>query len=253
MKGWFSELQLPLSEGPKGWKPYWLHRGGSSCVTNLTCHVSILSAGCTPHELHKHAEEEILFVLAGKPRLLVQEPSGTLITHEAEAGSLAYYPGHTLHTLTNASDCPATYLMFKWTNDTSSTRSEGLPIQLHRCLPISDDGIRPGKSWRSQRIFAGPTTWLDRLQCHTSTVNPGGGYEPHTDSYDVAFVLLSGTLETEAGTLNPFDVAYVEAGEPHGMRNVGPDQARYIVFEFERASHEDDSSVTISASGSDFE
>jgi quercetin dioxygenase-like cupin family protein len=236
MTSWSSELHLPLTEGPKGWKPYWLHRGGSRAVSNLTCHVSILSGGRTPHELHSHPEEELLLVLDGTPQLRVQEPSGTLTTHQAGAGSLAYYPADTLHTLTNASERPATYLMFKWTNDTPATGSGELPIQLHRCLPISDDGIRPGKSWRSQRIFEGQTRWLDRLQCHTSTVNPGGGYEPHADAHDVAVVLLTGSVETEAGTLKPFDVAYIEAGEPHGMRNPGPNQARYIVFEFERVS-----------------
>ncbi len=63
-------------------------------------------------------------------------------------------------------------------------------------------------------------------------LQPGAGYEPHADPYDVAILLLSGTVETLDRTLTAPGVIYYCAGEPHGMRNVGQDPARYLVFEF---------------------
>ena len=43
---------------------------------------------------------------------------------------------------------------------------------------------------------------------------------------------LDGTVETLGQRVEPFSVIYCSAGELHGMRNVGSERARYLVFEF---------------------
>jgi hypothetical protein len=63
-------------------------------------------------------------------------------------------------------------------------------------------------------------------------MQPGGGYAPHVDAYDVAILVLEGTVETLGQTCGPNTVIFYAAGESHGMRNVGPIPARYIVWEF---------------------
>ena len=78
----------------------------------------------------------------------------------------------------------------------------------------------------------GPTTFLGKLHAHVTTLQPGAGYEPHVDAYDVAILTLSGTVETLGDRVGPDTVIYYAAGEAHGMRNVGSGVARYLVFEF---------------------
>jgi hypothetical protein len=80
-------------------------------------------------------------------------------------------------------------------------------------------------------LFEGSTQYLRKLHSHVTVLEPGGGYEPHVDAYDVAIVVLEGALETIGGHAAPHDVIFYRAGEAHGMRNVGDGAARYVVFE----------------------
>jgi hypothetical protein len=83
-----------------------------------------------------------------------------------------------------------------------------------------------------RRLFEGPTAYLGKLHAHVTTLQPGAGYAPHVDAYDVAILTLAGTVETLGERVGPQSVIYYGAGELHGMRNVGPEVARYLVFEF---------------------
>ena len=47
-----------------------------------------------------------------------------------------------------------------------------------------------------EEILNGPTAYLSRLQSHITTLQQGAGYQPHSDAYDVAILLLRGTVET---------------------------------------------------------
>ncbi|MEX1013808.1 MAG: hypothetical protein WDZ80_01445, partial [Candidatus Paceibacterota bacterium] len=81
-------------------------------------------------------------------------------------------------------------------------------------------------------LFEGPTKYLHKFRAHMSTLLPNGGYEPHSDPYDVALLVLSGTVETIGRSVGPNSVVFYAAGEPHGIRNVGEVNAAYLVFEF---------------------
>jgi len=61
---------------------------------------------------------------------------------------------------------------------------------------------------------------------------PGGGYDPHVDDHDVAIIVLEGLLETQGRTFGPNAFLLHSAGATHGVRNVGKEPARYLVFEF---------------------
>ena len=52
------------------------------------------------------------------------------------------------------------------------------------------------------------------------------------DPYDVAILLLAGTVETLGRTVTAPSVICYQAGEPHGITSVGDVPARYLVFEF---------------------
>ncbi len=81
-------------------------------------------------------------------------------------------------------------------------------------------------------IFESPTRYLRRLHCHVSTLRPGAGYDPHEDDYDVAMVLLSGTVETAGRRVEAPSAIFYSADQPHGIRNVGDKPAQYVVLEF---------------------
>jgi hypothetical protein len=76
------------------------------------------------------------------------------------------------------------------------------------------------------------TSYLTKLHAHQSVLLPGGGYEPHVDGHDVAIIVLTGILETRGRTFGPNAFILHSAGSSHGIRNIGTEIARYLVFEF---------------------
>ena len=207
-------LRLPLEpDEQQGWKPYPVFSGSTADLPSLSCHASVLVHGHSPHPPHRHAEEELLLLLSGEVELVLESERARL-----RPGELVYYPAGFAHTLQTTSAEPAMYVMFKW---------RGEPGAADRHLSHSRFETAGG----SRMLFEGSTQYLRKLHSHVTVLEPGGGYDPHVDAYDVAIVVLEGALETIGGHAAPHDVIFFPAGEAHGMRNEGDGAARYVVFE----------------------
>jgi mannose-6-phosphate isomerase-like protein (cupin superfamily) len=123
---------VPLApDEQKGWKPYYLFRGLTRDETYLSCHVSVLTAGHSPHPPHTHKEEELLLVLAGEVDLTLPQLASDRQGRpwRLQTGQFVYYPAEFPHTLTSASSAPANYLMFKWHSGRKADKAH-LPFRL---------------------------------------------------------------------------------------------------------------------------
>jgi quercetin dioxygenase-like cupin family protein len=236
-RGWLTSridrVSLPLQpDEEKGWRPYPIFRGATKGLSWLSCHVSVLNRARCPHLPHAHKEEELLLLLSGDVDLIFpndQPPYGNR-RQPLKAGQFVYYPSGFSHTLQTVSESPSTYLMFKWHAPVieQGDRLEYGLFNMYEHMKGSD--LKEG--FHSRVVFDRPTAFLERLHCHTSTLTPGAVYDPHSDPYDVAIIVLEGEVETLEKRVGPHGVIFYAAGEPHGMRNPGDEVARYIVFEF---------------------
>jgi ectoine hydroxylase-related dioxygenase (phytanoyl-CoA dioxygenase family)/uncharacterized RmlC-like cupin family protein len=228
-------VRLPLEQDPEvGWKPHPLFRGATPDIREMRCHVSVLDPGRQPHPPHRHDEEEILVILDGEADLVWGEGDDPERTakHRAGRGSFAYYPAGSPHTIHNGSADQVSYLMFRWTSD---RRERGASLE-RRLVPFPEPDAAthegPPTGFPAKRVLGGETRYLRHLHAHVTTLQPGGGYKPHVDAYDVGIVMLEGIVETLGERVEPHGVIFYAAGEPHGMRNVGEEPAVYLVFEF---------------------
>jgi len=229
-------LQIPLPpDQEKVCKSYSIFKGATPDVQSLSCHASVLTHGQRPHPPHLHEEEEILLLLSGEVDLIIpslEKLEGTQ-RKPLKSGELVYYPAHFAHTLETVSSEPANYLMFKWRSDPSRADS---PLAFgHFCVFDAAGEPQVETGLHTRIVFEGPTTYLRTLQCHTSTLTAGAGYDPHIDAYEVAIVVLEGEIETLGERVGPHSVIFYPSGEPHGMFNPGNVTARYVVFEFHGA------------------
>jgi uncharacterized cupin superfamily protein len=225
-------VALPLAEDPvKRWRPYRQFRGPTSTLAAMSCHISVLSAGHRPHPPHIHQEEELLIVLDGavEIELADDKESSNSRRHPMKPGMFSYYPATQHHTIHNTSVMPATYLMFKW-----HAGIAGSEAPLSASIFEYDAAVVPAEPtpMAKKLLFQQATHALGKLHAHLTTLQPGAGYEPHADPYDVAIVLLSGEIETVGKRVRPLGLVYYSAGVLHGMRNVGTTPATYLVFEF---------------------
>jgi len=226
-------LRIPLPAAEEdGWKPYPIFNMKTSGLQNLSCHASVLNSDHSPHLPHTHNEEEILMLLWGEIDLILPDRQGPAVNQRIHLrqGEFVYYPACFAHTLQTTSKASANYLMFKWQDNRKKNKS---PLTFcHFSLLDSFSGSKAKDLFCSRLVFEGSTVYLRKLHCHTSTLTPGAGYDPHIDDYDVAIIVLEGTVKTLGKHVGPYSVIFYRAGEPHGMRNTGESIAKYVVFEF---------------------
>jgi oxalate decarboxylase/phosphoglucose isomerase-like protein (cupin superfamily) len=212
-------------------------RGRTAQVGFVDAHSSVLAPGASPHPLHAHVEEEILVVVSGQAELLTADKlNAQAVRRETMGeGDFAYYPAFQPHTLINASDKPVLYTMLKWRNKRGHIWGKAATLTF-----VWASGILFAAADTTKRnqgtILNVKTRWLDRLHCHVSIVAPGVGYPEHGDRYDVAIVLFAGSIETLGKTVSAPALLYHPAHALHGMKSVGSDPARYLVFELDRSA-----------------
>ncbi len=233
--GWITNLELPLAENRNtGWNIFNVFQGPTPSMKHFGSHVSVLSAGSTPHPLHEHEEEEIIVMLSGQMDIVTQGGSHSQATaRRISPGSLVYHQARQRHTINSVGPGPSTYLIFKWLGEPDSRRGGTLGSSIF-AIPDgeTEHAKSPVEGLVCVPVIDSPTLYLRKLQCHMSTLIPGAGYAPHSDPYDVAIVMMSGTVETLGEQAGPHDVIFYRAGEPHGMMNLGSVPARYLAFEF---------------------
>lgn len=220
---------LPEGEDFASFQHFW---GPTPAVTDIECHSSILAPGAIPHPLHQHVEEEILVVVSGAAELHVAGDAAGTVNFERVTmgpGDFAYYPAWEHHTLCNAGDTPLLYTMLKWANPGKPRQSRAAG----RAFIRAGDALRSAGPGIGAPLREVRTRWLKRLHAHVSALAPGEGYEPHADRYDVAILLLAGSIETLGREVAAPALLYHPANAQHGMRATGTEPARYLVFELE--------------------
>jgi len=225
------QLAMPAEPAPDFASLPHFH-GITPMVDKLHCHSSMLSPGATPHPPQGHAEEELMIIVAGEAELITVPAAApdTLTRTRVRAGDFAYYPAFQLHTLVNTSAAPVLYTMLQWTNPLRRWPwSDRLEILAASASLVPDGSADPQMKLLRER----PSRWLRRLQFHTSVLPAGTGHDVHADDYDVAIILIGGTVETLGRTVTAPALLFHPAGALHGMRSTGAEAARYLVIEFE--------------------
>jgi len=90
-------------------------------LDELECHITTLNPGQTPHEPHKHLDEELILVKEGTVESLVNGER-----RRATAGSVIFQSSNQLHAIRNVGDTPATYFVVKW-NSPGMLRPQHIP------------------------------------------------------------------------------------------------------------------------------
>jgi quercetin dioxygenase-like cupin family protein len=229
------EMDLPPPAVPFAFSSLPHFRGTTPRLTQMDAHSSILAPGQSPHPLHQHQDEEILVVLDGTAELsTAADGEGTGLTRTRMGpGDFAYYPAWQWHTLTNTSDRPILYTMFKWIGANERTARSGDELR----FVTSGDALRqePTDKYNRGEVLNVASRWLRKVHAHVSIMAGGRGYNGHADAYDVAIVLVEGAVETLDRIVRAPAVIFHPAQAPHGLRAAGEGPARYLVFEFHKA------------------
>ena len=78
-------------------------------LDELESHITTLNPGATPHEPHKHVDEELILVKEGTVESLVNGEK-----RRVGPGSIIFQSSNQLHSIRNVGNTPATYFVVKW-------------------------------------------------------------------------------------------------------------------------------------------
>lgn len=81
----------------------------TATLDELEMHITTLNPGASPHEPHKHPDEELIVIKEGTVESLV---NGQL--RRVGPGSVVFQAANQLHSIRNVGDTPATYHVIKW-------------------------------------------------------------------------------------------------------------------------------------------
>ena len=201
--------------------------GATKVLDCIESHSSILAPGACPHPLHWHEEEELLVIVSGKAGLhIADDAQGANERVEVLGpGDFVYYPAFQHHTLKNLGDVQLEYTMFKWRNNTPKTGFDASPAA--QVFRTGDELSNARIEQRFHKVlFEQKTHWLSNLHAHLSGLPPKAGYKAHTDTHDVAIVLLAGKVKSLGRTISAPAILFHPAGAKHGLRCAGKDPAR---------------------------
>ncbi len=85
------------------------YNGPTDQLSAVSMGMAVLDPGGSPHEAHRHPEEEFLLVASGTGEIACGDSS----THVGP-GSVMYCAGNTLHGIINTGVVPLTFYWSKW-------------------------------------------------------------------------------------------------------------------------------------------
>lgn len=97
--------------------------------------------------------------------------------------------------------------------------------------------VDPTATGEKRSVFSEPTTTLDQLAVHITTVKPHErSHAPHRHWEEELIIVKEGTIESmqngETVTLGPGSVIFEASNDLHGLRNVGDTPASYYVVKW---------------------
>jgi quercetin dioxygenase-like cupin family protein len=86
-----------------------------------------------------------------------------------------------------------------------------------------------------RRVFRNPTSTLDELECHITTLKAGlGSHPPHVHANEEVIIVREGKVEAffKGGwhPAGPGSIIFLTGTDPHGIRNAGAIPATYHVL-----------------------
>lgn len=81
----------------------------TATLDELELHITTLRPGESPHEPHRHPDEEVIIIKEGTVETLLGER-----TQRVGPGSVIFQAANQLHAIRNVGDVPAVYHVIKW-------------------------------------------------------------------------------------------------------------------------------------------
>ena len=225
---WIRSLPPWEDDDSRDWRVKALKTDVPTPMGKLSVYYSTLKAGCQPHELQSHVDDEFLIITSGELDVVTAEVSTAV-----GPGSFSFHPSGHLHTIRCSPAGPVGFLIIRFALDAAAP---ALTPIVERTLVADARQLQPWeersggqRQWLSQ---GHPLTSGGKFRAHTARFAANSGQHTHFDRYDGMLVLLQGTLHG-VGHMTPAPaVIFYPSGVAHGCAPVNAEPWQALCFEF---------------------
>jgi (S)-ureidoglycine aminohydrolase len=206
-------------------------KGPTGAFEYLQVHVSTVETGTAMHAAHTHDDREELVII--KEGTMEQTING--VSRVLSPGSVTLsLPGDS-HGIRNAGDTPASYYIIRW-----RTWEPGQAVDpAAASVSVNWDDLEVKQISKGERrsILRVPTTMLAEFEIHTTMLNEGmKSHDQHVHGEDEIIIVRFGQVEEmidgSPHKAGPGDVIFLQANQPHGIRNIGEGPCEYYAFKW---------------------
>ena len=206
-------------------------KGPTTAFEYLQVHVSTVEPGTAMHGAHTHDDrEELVIIKEGTLELTLNGESQTL----SPGSVMLILPGDS-HGLQNVGDTPATYYIIRWRTWKFGENTN--PAAASVIANWDDLEVKQISKGERRSIMRVPTAMLAEFEIHTTMLNEGmKSHDQHVHGESEIILLRYGQVEElindKAYKAGPGSVIFLEAGIPHGIRNIGEGPCEYYAFKW---------------------
>lgn len=206
-------------------------KGPTTAFEYLQVHVSTVEPGTAMHAAHTHDDrEELVIIKEGSMELTLNDESQVL----SPGSVMLILPGDS-HGLRNAGDTPATYYVIRWRTWKAGDKTN--PSATSVSADWDDLEVRQISKGERRSIMRVSTRMLAEFEIHTTMLNEGmKSHDQHVHGESEIILLRYGEVEElindKPHKAGPGSVIFLEAGIPHGIRNIGEGPCEYYAFKW---------------------
>jgi (S)-ureidoglycine aminohydrolase len=202
--------------------------GSTPLFEDIKVSVQIPTKSTSPGIRINAEYEELLIVKDG-----VVDVGLNGVKSKVSAGDVVLICAGEEYNIANASDKPAACFIFSW-----KTRSTPTGNDLNRKSAVyrwEDLAFVPSDKGGRRNVMQRPTTRLEELEIHVTTLNAGlPSHAAHTHSDDEFILVKTGNVEMSVSGM-PYKAGvgslyFLKGEDPHGIRNIGNTACEYYAI-----------------------
>lgn len=205
--------------------------GATSSFEHFHVHGMTLEAGASLDGPLTHDDvEELLIIKEGSLEVMINGQGRVLPT-----GSVSLILPGDAHGIRNVGPGPASYYVLRWRTSASNVETDTAASS----LSVNWDEVelkQIAKGGRRQ-LLQHPTSMLTEFEMHTTTLKQGWkSHDQHVHVEDEIILVRFGQVEQLIDSIphaaGPGAVIFLQADQPHGIRNAGEGPCEYYAFKW---------------------
>jgi (S)-ureidoglycine aminohydrolase len=177
--------------------------------------------------------DELLIVREGRLSVTVKDSLKIL-----SPGGVGLFPAGERPTLTNAGTSPVTFYLFRMQSRSSENQQRAREAGGPFLIDWPQMVMKPTAKGESRQIFSRPVAWLEKIDMHATTLNPGEvSHPPHTHRAEEIILLRSGHVQMHIGDqyykAAGGDLVFLASGVPHALENRSKQRCEYFALQWQ--------------------